>query len=521
MPERAIPDPIVMDRSNWRGRAIVPVLVFIGLLSSVVSSLGAPLVPTIATDYGVAVGSAQWSLTLTLLIGGVLAPVVGRLGDGPRRLPVLLTALGILVLGSVLAALPTGFVLLLLGRGMQGVGMALLPLTMSVARDHLAPDRSRTTLATLSVTTVVGIGLGYPLTGLIAEHLGFHTGFWLAAGLGLIAMLLAALVVPNSVHRPRESFDLPGAVLLGFGIAGLLVGVSEGGQWGWTSPRLLLLVVVSLALLAAWSYQELRVRVPMVNLRLMANRTVMTANISGLLAGIGMYALMSMVVRYVQTPTSIDYGLGATVVVAGLALVPMSVGSFGASKAVAAAGRWIRPERILPLGALIFTAGCLIFAAGRSQLWEIFVVMAFVGLGTGCSFAVMPRMIVGAVPDTETGSALAMNQVVRNIGYATGSALSATILSAHTFAPAVLPTNRGYTVGALVATAMCLLTAAVAWLLTSRGRTTGTLRRLDDDQELVVEENVDAAIAGVVTLEPDDAQAETEAPAGRHARVPA
>ena len=198
--------PTVVDPASWRGRALVPVLVYVGMLVAVVSSLGSPLVPTIAQDYGVSLGNAQWSLTLTLLVGAVISPVVGRLGDGPRRLQVLVGALGIVTAGSVLAALPgLGFAYLLIGRGMQGVGLALLPLAMSVARDHLDPDRSRSTLAVLSVTAVVGVGLGYPITGVIAEHLCFHAGFWLAAALGVEAMVLSALVVPPSHHRPRST----------------------------------------------------------------------------------------------------------------------------------------------------------------------------------------------------------------------------------------------------------------------------------------------------------------------------
>ncbi|MDP9116486.1 MAG: MFS transporter, partial [Actinomycetota bacterium] len=163
-----------------------------------VSSLGSPLIPTIATSYGVSLGTAQWSLTITLLTGAIMLPVVGRLGDGPWRLQVLLASLGVLVVGSVLGALPVqAFVLLLIGRGMQGIGIAMLPLAMSVARDHLEPARARSTMATLSVTTVVGVGLGYPLTGLIAQHLNFLACFWIASLIGVVALVLCAMVLPN------------------------------------------------------------------------------------------------------------------------------------------------------------------------------------------------------------------------------------------------------------------------------------------------------------------------------------
>jgi MFS family permease len=285
--------PVVISTDTLRGKALVPTLVYVGLLVAVVSSLGSPLVPTIARDYRVTFGAAQWSLTITLMMGALTSPVVGRFGDGPRRRHVLVAALGVLVTGSVLAALPVHvFSLLLVGRGMQGVGLSLLPLVMSIARDHLEATRARSTLATLSVTAVVGVGLGYPLTGLIADHLNFHAAFWLAALLGLIAMGLSLLVVPTSMHREPQPFDVTGAILLSIGLAGVLIAISEGEEWGWGSNRLIVVAIVSLVVIAAWIRHELHTHLPIVELRLMRNRTVLTANVTGVMAGVGMYMLL-------------------------------------------------------------------------------------------------------------------------------------------------------------------------------------------------------------------------------------
>ena len=107
-----------------RHRFLVPVLVYVGLVAAAVGSLGAPLVPTIADAYGVSLTSAQWSLTITLLVGALVVPVMGRLGDGPARRRVMLGGVGVVIVGCVLAALPLGFVGLLIGRGLQGVDRA-------------------------------------------------------------------------------------------------------------------------------------------------------------------------------------------------------------------------------------------------------------------------------------------------------------------------------------------------------------------------------------------------------------
>ncbi len=492
-----LPPPIVLDENSLRGRLLVPVLAFVGLLLALISSLGAPLIPTIAGDYGVSLSTAQWALTITLMVGGISAPVIGRLADGPHRLRVLIIALTVLVLGCVLAALPsTVFGLFLIGRAMQGLGLALLPLTMGVARDHLAPHRARSALALLSVTSVVGLGLGYPFTGIIAEHLGFRAGYWVAGGLCLLALAVSAVVVPRSSHRHAVPFDLPGVVLMGLGLAALLLGISKGEDWGWADAKILGLFGVAAIVLAAWVAYELRVEQPLVDLRQLRHRTVLSADVTALLAGMGLYMLLSMIIRYVQTPTSISYGLGASVVVAGLALLPMSAASFLLSRIVPGLTQRLGAARVLPVGALLFAASLVLFALERDHLWEIFVVMGITGVGTGCLFAVMPRMIVTAVPGEETSSALALNQVLRSIGYSIGSATGATILAAHTAVGQTLPDNRGYSVGAWVAVGLCLVAAVAAWWLPASTSTPSAA------EELLIEESTDAAIGGVIGFEP-------------------
>ncbi|MCW2523028.1 MAG: Major facilitator superfamily 1, partial [Frankiales bacterium] len=184
----------------------------------------------------------------------------------------------------------------------------------------------------------------------------------------------------------------------------------------------------------------------------------------------------------------------------------LSVFSFLASRFATWIGQWISPNRLLPIGALAFALALALFATSRGHLWEIFVEMGIGGIGMGLSFAVMPRLIVSSIPAEETSSALALNQVLRTIGYSVGSALAATILTAHTAAGAEFPANNGYTVGAVVAITLCVLTAVVSWALPARaGRATAGLNA---EQRLSVEENVDAGIAGVLAFEPDNDSSE-------------
>ncbi len=430
-----------------------------------VSSLGAPLVPTIAADYGVSIGNAQWSLTIVLVVGAVATPVVGRFGDGPRSQLVLMTALGTLVLGNLLAAVHGPFGLFIFGRGLQGIGLALMPLIMGIARDQLPPERVRPALATLSVTAIAGVGFGYPLTGFIAEHFDFHIGYWIAAGLSVVAFILAGLVVAPSPHRISRRFDLVGAILLSLGLAGLLLSISFADEWGLASAKFLTLFPASLLVLGVWAWFENRQDVPLVNLRLMHHRLVFSTNLTAALAGVGMYMLTSMVIRYVQTPSTVSYGLGATVLTAGFILVPMSVMSLLSSRLVTYLSRWARPDQLLPLGVLVLALSMVTFAVARSELWQNFLVMGIAGIGVGSVFAVIPRLIVSVVAAEETSSALALTLVGRSIGFAIGSALSATILSAHTPAGTLYPSDSGYTIGAWIGAVVTVITALICWSL--------------------------------------------------------
>ncbi|MFE4724215.1 MFS transporter, partial [Streptomyces sp. NPDC056728] len=127
------------------------------------------------------------------------------------------------------------------------------------------------------------------------------------------------------------------------------------------------------------------------------------------------------------------------------------------------------PARMLPLGCLLSLAGLVCFLFARSSLWGIGTMMALAGLGVGVTFAVTPGLIVGGVPAQETGSAMSFNQVMKYIGYSTGSALSAVILQAATGPGAALPSNDGYRTAGLAGCAAFAITGTLAVVLTRTG----------------------------------------------------
>jgi MFS family permease len=486
----------VDDRALAHPRLLVPTLVLAGSLMAVVSSLGAPLIPTLAHADGVSLSTGQWLLTITLLTGALATPVMGRLADGPRQRDVILAALGAVVVGCVVAAVSDGFIVLLVGRALQGVGLGLLPVAMAIARRNLPPDQARRTIATLSVTTAIGVGLGYPVTGVIAQLFDFRAAYAFGAITVGGALVLAALVLPPRVEVASRRFDVTGAAVLSLVVIGVSVVLSEGGGWGWTSARALGIILVCLILLAAWIPYELRATDPLVDLRQVRNRSVLTADTAGFLISVSMYLLLPVLVEFVQIPVADGYGFGASLIVSGLVLTPLSVASFAASRFLIVYERRFGTRSMIPLGSLVFAVSAAFFALEHSTLWEAFVTSGIAGLGIGFTTGAMPGFIVRSVAPSETGSATGFYQVIRSVGLTVGSALAGAVLMAHTQPGHSLPEVGGFQVALLVAAGLCVATATVSFVLP--GRTADARPPLSEREQRELDQMMeeDAEIAG-------------------------
>jgi len=482
-----------------RVRAMPAVLLFVVMVTGIISSLGAPLIPSISDDLHVSLSSAQWSLTATLLVGVVASPVMGRLGDGPRRRETLLGGLAVVTAGSVIAALAPSLALLVAGRAMQGVGLGLVPLGMATARDELPPEKVAPTIGLLSVAGAAGVGAGYPISGLLAG-IDLSAAFWFGAVVAAIAFALSYVFVSSTKGRPQERLDVPGALLLTIGLSALLVAIAEGGGWGWGSTKTLGLFAVALLFLAFWVGQQLRAADPLVDLRLARIPVVLSADVCATILGVAMYMYLSGVSEFVQAPSGLGYGFGASVVVAGLALVPFSIVSMVGARLLPFSTRLVGARNLLPTGCLAVAAGGVVFALTDGHLWGAFAMMAVLGLGYGLTYAAIPGIIVRAVPEGETGSATGFYQVVRYIGFSVGSALAASVLASATPSGSRLPTVSGYHAVTWIGVGICAVAAIFAWVLPALGRRGGgelsaAERRRDEEES----ELASAGLPGIGT----------------------
>jgi len=458
----------MMTSSSTEGRLLVPSLIFVALVVAAVGSLGTPLITSVATSFHVSLDKAQWTLTVALLSGAVATPVLGRLGAGPHRRVAILATLAVVVAGSALTVLPLAFEWLLVGRAAQGVGLGLTALMMGVARDHLAAERSAATIALISVVSILGAGVGYPLTALLAQLGGVRTAYGLGLLVAAVALLVAWRSIPVAPRGRSARVDVAGAIILA---AGLLLFLYLAGQTSlWTDHLALAaaLAVVVVLLLCIWVVVELRTKAPLIDVRAVRHPAVAGANLAMFVGGIGMYLLLTLITRYAQTPAISGYGFGLTTFVAGLVLVPFSALGFVAGKLMPVLRTRASGALLLAGSAVVIGGGFALFGAARSELAELFVAMGVLGLGVGGFAAAMPGVILDVTSQSETTSAMSFNYVVRSVGYSLGSAIGGLILAAGTRPADVFPQDSAFTTAALIGIGAMTITTLVSLALARR-----------------------------------------------------
>lgn len=442
-------------------RAIFLILA-VGVVSfALIQSLPIPVLPELATVYRVDPATVAWVVTAYLLSASVATPIVGRIGDSRGKSRALVFCLLALSAGSVISALAPNFGVLIAGRAVQGIGGGILPVSFGIVREELAERQVPAAIALLSSLLAAGIGCGTVMAGPIAAKLGMGWLFWLPAVCTTLTALVAWKVVPESRSRTSSRISGASVVLSSAWLVCLLIGISQGPRWGWTSPAVVALLFGVAVFAVWWVRAELRAVTPLVDMGMMRQRTVWTANLVAFLIGFGMYAGSVFLPQFLQTDSTVGYGFGLSPSMAGLLLFPSAAASFVVGLVAAPLARRIGSRMTIASGASVAAVAMLAIAFVHEQQWQVVVAYTFSGLGLGLVFAALAAVVVGAVPSHQTGVASGMNTNIRTVGGAVGTAVVSTLVAVS----AVVPSESGYTAGfavlgsALVAAAV--VTAAM------------------------------------------------------------
>ncbi|GED87297.1 MFS transporter [Streptomyces sp. 6-11-2] len=465
--------------------AVVPVLAFAGIVVAVMQTLLVPVIKDLPQLLDTSPSNATWVLTSTLLSGAVATPIMGRLGDlyGKRRM--LIASLAVMVVGALVSAFTSALLPMIAGRTLQGFAMGAIPLGIGLMRDMLPRERLGSAMALMSSSIGVGGGLALPAAAMVAQHTDWHSLFYGAAGLGVLSIGLTLLVVPESPTRAEGSFDLPGALGLSGGLVLLLLPVTKGSDWGWSSPTTLGLFAAAVVVLLLWGLMELRVAAPLVDLRTTARREVLLTNLASIMVGVSFYVVSLVLPQLLQLPAATGYGLGQSMVVAGLCVAPLGLTMMFTAPVYARLSARYGPKTTLIIGLLIIAVG---YAAGLGLMnaaWQTVVVSVVLGAGIGLAYSSLPALIVGAVPASETGAANGLNTLMRSIGTSVSSAVIGMVLAntAHHTGGLAIPTMHGFRVSFLIATAAVLVGLALALCLPRPNLSTGPRLRASSEED--------------------------------------
>jgi EmrB/QacA subfamily drug resistance transporter len=382
--------------------------------------------PALQQDLHVDLTTVEWVVVAYLLVVGSLLLPFGRLGEVATFKRVYLVGFAIFTAASVLCGAAPGIEALILFRTVQGVGAAMI-MAMGpaiVARTFGPAERGRA-LGLNAVSVSLGLSLGPVLGGILTQTATWRAIFFINVPIGILAIVWAARVLPTEARGRDQSFDLRGAALSGLALLCLLLALSEGQEWGWTSPATIGLVLLAVLLGAAFVAVERRSIQPLIDLALFRIRPFTAGLASVIVAFAGLFTATFLL------PFLLERSAGYTPIEAGLLLVSVPITmAIVAPLSGSASDRWGSrlPASIgitlMTLGLLSLTQLPVDFSVADLE-WRLVVL----GLGQGLFMSPNSSAVLGSVPGRRIGTASGTLAQMRVVGQSLGIALSAAIVA--------------------------------------------------------------------------------------------
>ncbi|MGC4809236.1 DHA2 family efflux MFS transporter permease subunit [Micromonospora sp. DT228] len=398
---------------------------FLALLDVTVVNLA---IPDLITSYpGVTVADASWVITIYATVFAALLAPAGRIADVIGRRALFMTGVGVFTAMSLLDALAPNLAVLLVGRGLQAVGAAaMIPASLAIVLHDTSAARRGAAIGAWSAAGALAAALGPALGGILVDAFGWRSVFVINLPLGVL-IVLGAVVLPAGRSAGGRLPDLIGTTLLAGAVGLAVLGVTEGGDWGWGDLRTIACLAGAVAAGALTVWRSLRHPVPTIEIALWRNRGLAVANLASLLYGGALFAWMLCSVLYL---TEIWHYRELQ---AGLAMSPTAV-----LTAVVAllTGRFIHRlglRAAVILGALVMAAGAGLFALwapGTPHFASFFLPAAAIGaVGIGVITTGVSTAAALSVQPQRFAAATGLNQTARQIGGALGIAILAAVLA--------------------------------------------------------------------------------------------
>lgn len=463
--------PVASHSRPW---LIVFVLGFSSLSASLMQSLVIPIQSDLPALLNTSASNTAWIVTATLLGGAIAMPVAGRLADIHGKKALLVVSSVILLVGSLLAALFGSFIVVLIGRILQGLAMGYIPVAISLVQEAVPPRMVNSAIATVSATLGVGGALGLPLAAWVFEVFDWHALFWVSAILAAGMLVLSAAVLPRSTLKHPAPFDYAGAFGLSAALVAILVGVTKGNDWGWTSVPTVGIIVGGIIILALWGRYELKHEAPLVDLRTTAKLPILLTNIAALLVGFGMMTESIVIPQLLQAPTSVPHGLGQSVMATGLWMAPAGFAMLAFSPISSMLLTRFGGRITLAIGAMGVGLGYLLAVFMFDAPWKLMFVASVASAGVGIGYAAMPTLILRHVPRNEAASSVGVNALMRSMGTTISGAVMAIVLVSSTMpvpgGEGQVPTQNAFLLAFAIGAAAAFLGGVLTLFIPREGR---------------------------------------------------
>jgi EmrB/QacA subfamily drug resistance transporter len=429
--------------------------------------------PAIQRDLEIGISELEWVVTGYALTFAVLMLTGGKLADLYGRRRIFVVGLAIFTGASLACGLAPDAGFLIGARVVQGVGSALMnPATLSIIVATFPPRQRGMAIGVWAGVSAMALAIGPLLGGVIAEHLHWGWIFFINVPVGVLAIVVARLVIEESRDTSHEQrLDLPGLVSSAAGLFALTYALIEANSYGWTSPRILALFGVATVGLAAFVFLESRQRLPMLDLSLFRNSTFAGANLVMLLVALAMFGVFFFISLYVQNI------LHYSATEAGASFLPMTVlivlvAPIAGKFSDRVGSRWLMG------GGMILVATCLLLFAQLDQdstFWNVLPGMIVGGLGMALAMTPTTAAAMGSVPTDKAGVGSAVLNSMRQVGGSMGIAVMGAIVTASVTLPRGDPGSPAQFIDGLhqalyVASGVALAAAVVAVLTVRKYR---------------------------------------------------
>ncbi|MEP9385319.1 MFS transporter [Nocardioides cheoyonin] len=463
-------DSAVRAPRELNGSTAVAILVYLGLSLQLLQVGIIPLLPQIGEAVHSTPANTSWLVTASLLSGAVFLAVLSRLADLIGKKAVVLLALALVFVGSVIGCFVDSLGGLVLARVLMGAIMPMLALPEAIASDTMAPRRAQFTIGAIHSGTGAGISAGLLLGALAATgHASWRAYFVVGVIASLLGLVAVVAGVRDSDARAEGHLDVIGAILLALGPVGVLLAITEGPSWGWTSGRVLAAGLGGLVILAIWWVQQRRARYPLINVGYLLAPAVRLPYAITFLAAIGIYSALSAVTRLAQTPAVTGAGYGWSASEAAWYAVPQLIGSvlsFFVIRALVHRGRQVEA---LALGAGLLVVSFLLYGPLVAHAAGTLVALLVDSAGLALVLALTQIIILRSVPAEQSGMAVGLSIVMYAAGNSLGSAITGSLFAGHANAAGV-PTLDAYRLSFLISGIAALVALAACWPLLQRAR---------------------------------------------------